>query len=58
MGRLDTAAERIRRVRALADDDAQAKNLAGKIRLARAKQRVSDFLTYSRQCLKKLTNKS
>jgi tetratricopeptide (TPR) repeat protein len=58
MGRLDTAAERIRHARALADDDAQAKNLAGKIRLAQAKKRVRDFLTCSRQRLKRLTSKS
>jgi tetratricopeptide (TPR) repeat protein len=58
MGRLDTAAERLRQARDLAGSDPRLKALAGKIRLAKAKRRVSNLLTDSRLCLRRLNNRS
>jgi len=45
MGRLDKAAERINKARALAEDDSELKTLARSVWLAQKIERISDFLS-------------
>ena len=44
MGRLDNAAERIRKAQGLAGGDSQLKALGRRVRIARATKRIADFL--------------